>query len=219
MINNKTMEKILLILEKEYNKFEEPIISKLIKIERDPYRVLIGTIISLRTKDNVTKIASEKLFAKADTPKKMIKLKEKKIEKLIYPAGFYKTKAKNIIKVSEILLDKYSGVVPDTIDELLTLPGVGRKTANLVIALGYGKNAICVDTHVHRISNRLGYVRTKNPEETEFALREKLPVKWWIKYNDLLVVWGQNVCKPISPFCSKCKIEKYCEKKNVDKFR
>jgi endonuclease III len=138
---------------------------------------------------------------------------------LIFPVGFYKTKAGRIREICAKLLESHGGKVPDTIDELLTLPGVGRKTANLVVTLGYGKLGICVDTHVHRISNRLGYVSTKSPEETERALREKLPRQYWIEYNDLLVTWGQNVCRPISPWCSRCPIRPYCKQVGVLRHR
>ena len=145
----------------------------------------------------------------------MLKLTARKIEKAIFPVGFYRTKAKNICAICRALLEKYSGKVPDEIDELLKLKGVGRKTANLVVTLGYRKPGICVDTHVHRISNRWGYVRTKNPKETEFALRAKLPTQYWIEYNDLLVTFGQHLCRPISPMCSRCQVKKYCARVGV----
>ncbi len=145
----------------------------------------------------------------------MIKLTTIKIEKAIYPAGFYKVKAKNIKKISQILIKKFNSKVPDDLDTLLTLPNVGRKTANLVLIEGFKKPAMCVDVHVFRLSNRFGYVKTKTPEETEFALREKLPKKFWKDYNWLLVAYGQTICKPISPFCSKCPINKYCKKVGV----
>ncbi|OQC51762.1 MAG: G/T mismatches repair enzyme [Euryarchaeota archaeon ADurb.Bin023] len=167
----------------------------------------------------MTKKASIKLFEHASTPNEMINLTEDDIKILIYPVGFYKTKAKRIIEMSHKILKDYNGIVPDTIDELLKLKGVGRKTANIVITLGYAKLGICVDTHVHRISNRWGYVKTKNPTQTEFALREKLPKEYWIEYNDILVTYGQNVCVPISPKCSICPIEKYCPKIDVIKHR
>ncbi len=214
----KKIENIIRVLRRECKKFKEPIVTTISK-KKDPFKVLIGTVLSLRTKDDVTHKASERLFEKASTPYEIIKLSPEEIEKLIYPVGFYKRKAKNIIEISKILIEKYNGNVPDSIDELLKLPGVGRKTANLVITLGYGKLGICVDTHVHRISNRLGIVKTKTPEETEFALRKILPKKYWIEYNDLLVTWGQNICTPISPKCSICKISPYCEKIGVVKHR
>jgi len=206
------------ILREEIKKFNVPIVSE-VAADRDPYKVLISCILSLRTKDEVTKKASLKLFEHADTAKKMIQMDETEIQKLIYPVGFYKTKAKRIIEMSHKILDEYGGIVPDTIDELLKLNGVGRKTANIVVTLGYAKLGVCVDTHVHRISNRWGYVKTKNPIQTEFALREKLPQEHWIEYNDILVTYGQNVCAPISPKCSICPIEKYCPKIGVEKHR
>jgi endonuclease-3 len=166
--------------------------------------------LSLRTQDATTAKASHRLFALADSPETMVKLTAKKIEKLIYPVGFYRTKAKNILEICQTLIDRYAGQVPDSIDELLKFRGVGRKTANLVVTLGYRKAGICVDTHVHRISNRWGYVKTKTPEKTEFALRAKLPKQYWIEYNDLLVSFGQHLCRPISPVCSQCPVRKYC---------
>ncbi len=142
-------------------------------------------------------------------------MKVEQIEKVIYPVGFYKTKARRIHGICQDLLERFHGRVPDQLDQLLTLHGVGRKTANLVLTEGFGKLGVCVDTHVHRISNRLGYVRTKTPEETEWALRKKLPQEYWIEYNALLVVWGQNVCKPLSPFCSRCAVRRYCLRRSV----
>jgi endonuclease-3 len=172
--------------------------------------VLISCILSLRTQDSTTAKASHRLFAVADMPEAMSKLSAKRIEKLIYPVGFYKTKAKAIREICRVLVAQYSSKVPDEIDELLKLKGVGRKTANLVVTLGYKKPGICVDTHVHRISNRWGYIETKTPEKTEFALRDKLPKQYWIEYNDLLVSFGQHLCRPISPVCSACPVRKYC---------
>jgi endonuclease-3 len=196
-----------------------PVATEIARKRRDPFHVLISTILSLRTKDQVTREASKKLFAKADSPKALLALSEDEIERLIYPVGFYRTKARTIRQVCQDLLDKYRGRVPDDLDELLKLKGVGRKTANLVITLGFGKPGVCVDTHVHRVSNRLGYVKTKTPEQTEFALRKKLPMEYWIEFNDLLVTWGQNICKPISPFCSICKIRPYCKQVGVTRHR
>jgi endonuclease-3 len=176
-------------------------------------------LLSLRTQDKTTLAASERLFQLARTPHAMAKLPEPIIEKAIYPVGFYNTKAKNIKKICRLLLSQHNGRVPDDIDELLKLPGVGRKTANLVITLGYNKPGICVDTHVHRITNRWGYVQTKTPEKTEMALREILPPGYWIIINDLLVTYGQNLCKPISPLCSQCKIISYCDRVGVKFWR
>jgi len=184
-------------------------------LSRDPFKVLISCILSLRTQDKTTGVASEKLFSLAPDIKTMSKLPVKTIEKAIYPVGFYKTKAERIKDICNVLIGKYNSSVPDDIDELLTLKGVGRKTANLVVTLGYGKPGICVDTHVHRITNRWGYVKTKTPEKTEFALREKLPEKYWLEINGMLVAFGQGICRPISPLCSRCGINRYCEKLGV----
>lgn len=199
--------------------FRMPTVTKEAKYVRDPFRVLISCIISLRTKDGVTDQASARLFAKADTPRKILKLRANEIAKLIYPAGFYRNKAKHILEISQALLERYKGLVPDEIDELLTLKGVGRKTANLVVTMAYHKPGICVDTHVHRISNRLGWVKTKTPEKTEFALREILPHRYWIDINDQLVIFGQNICQPVSPWCSKCPVERECPKVGVERRR
>ena len=198
---------------------QDPSVTEIARTTRSPFKVLVSTVISARTKDEVTGAASERLYARADTPETLARLPEQRIAKLIYPAGFYKTKARAIRALSKQVIDVFSGTVPDTIEELLTLPGVGRKTANLVLTLGFGKPGICVDTHVHRIVNRLGAVRTRNPQETEFALRAVLPRRNWIEINDLLVIYGKSVCAPISPFCSKCTVTKHCRKVNVDRTR
>ena len=203
------------ILRREVSKWQTPIVTVVAQSSESPFHVLISCILSLRTQDATTAQASRRLFALANTPTEMLKLTTRKIEKAIYPVGFYRTKAKNICAICRALLEKYSGKVPDEIDELLKLKGVGRKTANLVVTLGYRKPGICVDTHVHRISNRWGYVRTKNPKETEFALRAKLPTQYWIEYNDLLVTFGQHLCRPISPMCSRCQVKKYCARVGV----
>jgi endonuclease III len=196
-----------------------PSVSEIAKLNRDPFRVLISTIISLRTKDAVTLASSNRLFSQADNPLKTLKLKAGEIENLIYPAGFYKTKAKNILEISRILLEQYNGQVPSNKNELLALPGVGIKTANLTLNLGFGIDAICVDTHVHRISNRCGWIRTKTPEESEKALELVMPKKFWIPLNELLVSYGQQICTPVSPRCSECPINGKCAKKGVTKTR
>lgn len=200
-------------------RFIEPVIGRVAKQKRDPYRILIGTILSLRTKDQTTAHAAEKLFSVADTPQSMLELSQADIEKLIYPAGFYHRKASQIIEISKLLIDKYGGKVPDSTEELLSLPGVGRKTANLVLNEGFNKLAICVDTHVHRISNRLGLAETKTPEQTEIALMEILPHKYWMAINPILVAFGQNICKPVSPLCSTCPINDKCPKVGVKNHR
>ena len=181
--------------------------------------MLISCLLSLRTKDKTTAEASARLFALASTPATMQHLSQSTVESAIYPVGFYRTKAKHIQQICTQLLDRYHGRVPDEIEELLTLPGVGRKTANLVVTVGYEKPGICVDIHVHRISNRWGYVETKTPDETEKALRAKLPRKYWITFNDLLVPYGQHLCQPVSPLCSQCKIADYCDRVGVTKSR
>ena len=208
------IDKIVPILKKQIKQFDMPIVSEF-ALRETPFVVLISCLLSLRTKDQTTAAASKRLFAVADTPRKLAALPVKQIEKLIYPVGFYKTKAVRIKDISRQLVDEYNSKVPNTIEELLKFYGVGRKTANIVVTIGFGKPGVAVDTHVHRISNRLGYVRTKTPEQTEYALRAKLPQKYWIVYNDLLVTWGQNVCKPISPLCSTCAIRKYCNRVGV----
>jgi endonuclease III len=192
--------------------FQTPAVTQVAEKSRDPFRVLISCLISLRTKDEVTDTASHRLFEKADTPAQMLRLREREIAKLIFPAGFYRTKARHIREISQTLMNGYAGRVPDTLEELLKLKGVGRKTANLVLTVAYGKPGICVDTHVHRIANRLGWVKTKTPEQTEMALREILPKRYWIPINDWLVTFGQNICQPVSPWCSKCPLEKDCAK-------
>ena len=185
----------------------------------DPFRVLVACILSLRTQDTTTGPAAARLFAVAATPATLLQLPASRIAKLIYPVGFYRTKARVILGICRDLLARFGGRVPDTIDELLTLNGVGRKTANLVVTMGFNKPGICVDTHVHRISNRLGYVRTRTPEETEMALRQRLPRRYWIGYNDLLVAFGQNVCAPISPRCSTCPVSARCRRVGVTSSR
>jgi endonuclease-3 len=217
-MKDRDIDTVIDILREKCSEFGVPIVTEVSR-KHDPFKVLISTLISLRTKDNVTREASLRLFEMAESPTEMVKLKTEEIERAIYPAGFYRTKAKNIMKVCDILLKNNGGAVPDEIDDLLELPGVGRKTANLVVTLGYGKPGICVDTHVHRISNRLGYVETKTPDKTEFALRKKLPGQYWIEYNDLLVTYGQNLCTPVSPFCSRCPLISYCDRIGVLKSR
>lgn len=207
------------ILRKEVRRWNTPAVGLVAERTRDPFRVLVSCILSLRTKDGTTEKANERLFSLGSSPGEIANLPVKKIEKAIFPVGFYRTKAKTIKKLSKTLIDKYNSKVPDDLDELLKLKGVGRKTANLVITLGYGKPGICVDTHVHRIMNRWGYVKTRNPHETEMALREKLPKKYWLEINNLLVLYGQNLCKPISPLCSKCRLFKFCDRVSVKKSR
>jgi endonuclease-3 len=184
-----------------------------------PWITLVSTILSLRTKDEVTREASARLLAKAPGPRELIALGEEETARLAYPAGFYRTKAANLRKIAEILLEKYGGEVPHTLEELLALPGVGRKTANLVLVEAFDEYGICVDTHVHRISNRAGWVETKEPDKTELRLREILPKQYWKRINSLLVRYGQVVCRPISPICSACVIKEYCARVGVGKSR
>jgi endonuclease-3 len=185
----------------------------------DPFRVLIACLLSLRTQDATTREASERLFRVADTPATMGRLPASRIARLIFPVGFYRTKARAIRAICRDLLERFDGRVPDDLDALLTLKGVGRKTANLVVTVGFEKPGICVDIHVHRISNRLGFVRTESPDRTELALRAKLPRRYWIGYNDLLVAFGQNVCRPLSPHCSRCPVARWCRRVGVGRTR
>lgn len=196
-----------------------PSVSLIAEKHGNPFQVLIATIISLRTKDAVTLSSSETLFARAKTPYNMLELSEEEIQELIYPAGFYKTKAKTIRSISQQLIDEYGGVVPNNQEELMKLPGVGIKTANLTLNLGFGIEAICVDCHVHQIANRLGWIATKTPEESEKALMEVMPKRFWIPLNELLVRYGQVICTSVSPFCSKCPEEATCPKVGVTKSR
>lgn len=210
----------LYIVKREIRQWEEPVLGVVAReSNRDPFRILISCLLSLRTKDKTTSEASARLYALAHQPATMLAVPLQKIEQAIYPVGFYRTKAKSIHAICRRLLDVYGGTVPDSIEELVTLSGVGRKTANLVVTVGFGKPGICVDIHVHRISNRWGYVKTKTPEETEAALRRKLPKQHWITFNDLLVPYGQHLCQPVSPFCSQCKLIEYCDRVGVTRSR
>lgn len=207
---------IVRILRREVKRWKVPALAH---YSETPFRTLISCILSLRTQDRTTVAASSRLFAVADTPEDILGLRAFRIEKLIYPVSFYRVKAKTIRAISRKILEDFDGDVPDTIDELISLPGVGRKTANIVVTLGFGKPGIAVDIHVHRISNRLGYVKTKNADSTELELRKKLPRKYWIEFNDLLVTYGQNLCKPQSPFCSGCRIAAWCDRVGVARSR
>ncbi len=207
------------ILKREIRRWKEPVVGVVAKASHDPFQILISTVLSLRTKDQTTAEASTRLFRLATTPKAMLAIPRRAIERAIYPVGFYRTKARHIHEICRDLLARYGGRVPDEIEELLTLKGVGRKTANLVVTLGFRKPGICVDIHVHRISNRWGYIRTTTPAQSEEALRRKLPPRYWLIYNDLLVPYGQNLCTPVSPHCSQCKLARYCEQAGVGKSR
>jgi endonuclease III len=218
-MRNEDIHATLRILRREVRQWQEPVVGMVAKESRDPFRILIACVLSLRTKDRTTAEASRRLFALACDPASMLKLPLPKIQAAIYPVGFFRTKAKQIHAMCAHILGTYEARVPDSIDELLTLPGVGRKTANLVVTVGYGKPGICVDIHVHRISNRWGYIQTKTPAQSEQALCQKLPAKYWITFNDLLVPFGQNVCQPVSPYCSRCHLTKYCDRVGVTRSR
>lgn len=218
-IDNTNIGKMLSLVRTEVKKHPLPIVTLVAKTEGDPFKVLISTMLSLRTKDQVTAQATERILTAAATPQAMIRLPEAKISTLIYPVGFYRTKAKAIKETCRLIVEEHGGRVPDDIDTLVTLPGVGRKTANLVLTLGFRKHAMCVDTHVHRISNIWGYVKTKDVFDTEMALRKKLPKRYWMEYNDLLVSLGQHVCIPASPKCSECPVNKLCPKIGVKRSR
>jgi len=187
--------------------------------DHDPFRILIACLLSLRTKDETTGPAAARLFRLAATPEALLRLTPRQIERAIFPVGFYRTKARVLLGVCRDLMDRFGGTVPDDLEALLTLKGVGRKTANLVVTRGFRKPGICVDTHVHRIANRWGCVRTRSPEETEQALRARLPRRYWIEFNDLLVSFGQTICRPVSPYCSRCPIERLCPKLGVARSR
>lgn len=219
-MEDREIGKVIGILKRWARTWRPTAVSQVVEEEgRDPFKILISCLLSLRTKDETTHEAARRLFQLAHTPEGMLRLNQEAIEKAIYPVGFYRSKAKTIREICHVLVTNYGGRVPDTIDELLRLKGVGRKTANLVVTMAYGKPGICVDTHVHRITNRWGYVRTKTPDETEMALREKLPKRYWLPLNDLLVTFGQNLCKPVSPLCSRCPVERECPKIGVVFYR
>lgn len=209
--NKHSIHNILKKLEDFVKKFESPVVTREAEKSKDPFRILIATILSLRTKDKTTEGAAMRLFNIADNPYGILKLSSEEIEKIIYPVGFYKRKARLIIDISKEILEKYNGKVPSNLDSLLSITGVGRKTANLVLIEGFGQEGICVDTHVHRIANRLGYVRTKTPQQTEFSLREKLPREYWMKINYILVTFGQNLCFPLKPKCGQCPVNEMCD--------
>jgi endonuclease-3 len=214
-MKDRDIHAVIRVLRGEVPNWQTPIVTLMAETYESPFRVLISCILSLRTQDSTTARASHRLFGLADSAEAILKLSTKRIEKAIFPVGFYRIKAKTIRDICRTLVSNYGGTVPDEIDDLLKLKGVGRKTANLVVTLGYRKPGICVDTHVHRISNRWGYIKTTTPEKTEFALREKLPKQYWIEYNDLLVSFGQHLCRPVSPLCSQCPVSRYCDRRGV----
>lgn len=218
-MNEAYFDKMMAILESFLNDTGHPAVTEVAERSNDPFKVLIATIISLRTKDEITRKVSTLLFEQAKNAKELAELDVETISEIIKPANFYRTKAKRIKEIARKIVYEYGGVVPSDLDTLLSMKGVGRKTANLVITEGFGLPGICVDTHVHRILNRLGIIRTKNPKDTEFKLREVLPQRYWIRINTFLVLFGQRVCRPISPHCSICPLDHMCEKIGVTKKR
>jgi len=218
-MNNETIREVFKRLEEEMKTWQTPLVDAMAATGDDPFRILMATILSLRTRDTVTSVVARQLFERADTPQGILALPRETLREIIRPVGFYNNKTDTIRKICQQLLDQYGGQVPDELDELLKLPGVGRKTANLVVIAGYNKPGICVDTHVHRISNRFGYVKTKNADKTEMALRKTLPPDLWMDINRLLVSLGQNICHPTSPKCSICVINELCPRLNVTRSR
>jgi len=212
------IEKIISILKKVYPTHDKTTLNRM-RDNPEAFRILISCLLSLRTQDKNTEIASRKLFEVADTPEKILKLPTEKLEKLIFSSGYYKNKAKTIKHVSEIILKDYNGKVPDTREELESIKGIGPKTANIVLAFAFGKNVLPIDTHCHRIPNRLGWVKTKTPVQTEIELGKILPEKYWKDFNGIFVQFGKTICVPISPKCSECPISKYCPKIGVGKRR
>ena len=212
MVTNRRIDRIVAILKRLVRRWDEPVVGR---YRADPFTTLISCLLSLRTQDATTHAASRRLFRLARTPKTLLALPAGTIERAIYPVSFYRVKTKTIRGICRTVIARYRGRVPDDLDELLTIKGVGRKTANLVVTLAFRKPGICVDTHVHRISNRWGYVKTATPEETEFALRARLPKRHWIIYNDLLVAFGQHLCRPVSPRCSQCPLRRWCPRLGV----
>jgi len=219
MNETERMDLILGLLQDEVSSLKTPAVGLIAERTEDPFCILIACVLSLRTRDDVTAAASARLFKIASRPLEMSTLSAGELELAIYPVSFYRNKAKSILGICKEVLGSFSGEVPDTIEDLLTLPGVGRKTANLVVSVAYHKPAICVDIHVHRISNRLGYIKTKTPDESEMVLRKKLPKHHWMTYNDILVPFGQFVCTPVSPHCGRCVIHSYCRQVGVTKHR
>jgi endonuclease-3 len=218
-MTSEQIDEAMAILRHAVTAWDSPAVTIVSQRDGDPFKVLVSCILSLRTKDQVTGPASERLFSEAATPEALAELPLERIEAAIYPVGFYRNKARQVRDISRRLVEEYEGRVPNALEELLTFTGVGRKTANLVLTLGFGKQGICVDTHVHRICNRWGYVSTRTPEQTEFALRDRLPGQYWIVINDLLVTFGQNLCFPLSPICTRCPLAHLCDRVGVVRHR
>ncbi|HUI90660.1 MAG TPA: endonuclease III [Chitinivibrionales bacterium] len=212
---NVNIRAVYSILKREFAKYRVPVVDLIEMQTDDPFKVLVTTILSARTKDETTTQASRRLFAKVKKLSDFVKISKHDIEKLIFPVGFYRTKAKHLKELPGAIKTLFSGAIPDSVDELIKLPGVGRKTANLVVAVAFHKPAVCVDVHVHRICNRLGYVKTKTPFETEMKLREVLPVELWMMFNSYLVSFGQHLCYPVNPRCDICPVARYCNRVGV----
>jgi len=209
----------LRLVKKSIKQWPLPVVGQLAEQGSDPFKILVACVLSLRTRDQTTALASERLFAISSDPCSMSEMSLKEIEKAIFPVGFFRTKSKQIQAMSQKICQDFNGKIPDILEDLLILPGVGRKTANLVLTVGHKRLGICVDTHVHRICNRWGYVVTKSPDKTEEVLRQKLPKKFWIPLNSLLVPFGQKICTPLSPWCSSCKLHQFCARIGVSKNR
>ena len=218
-MNTVSLSQVIRLLKKDCQQWPIPVVVRLGKERSRPFQVLVGALISSRTKDAVTESAATRLLQQASDPRQMGSCSQKQLEKLIYPVAFYKTKAKALHELCVDLLERFDGVVPDTLEELVTLKWVGRKTANLTLTHGFDKPGICVDAHVHRICNRWGYVKTKTPDATEMLLRKKLPQRYWKILNELLVAFGQNLCRPVSPWCSRCSVAHRCPKVGVNQSR
>jgi endonuclease-3 len=218
-VTPRTVGGLMAALRRQAPSWNAPIVTLVASHTRDPFHTLISCILSLRTKDQTTAVATRRLFEKAATPDEILALPVRTLERLIFPVGFYRTKARVIRGICEDLKTKFDGQVPDDLDALLTLKGVGRKTANLVITEAFRKPGICVDTHVHRISNRWGLVRTTTPDKTEMALRQVLPRRHWLEFNPILVAFGQTLCHPTSPWCSRCPVEERCPRIGVERSR
>jgi len=214
-MHDHAIHEVMAVLSEECRQWDTPSVTVIAEQHHSAFHVLISCIISLRTKDAVTAAASARLFARAETPQDIVRLTPAEISELIYPAGFYHVKSEQIHEICRVLLADFDGRVPDSIEELLGFKGVGRKTANLVMTLGHGKPGICVDIHVHRITNRWGYVSGRNPDQTEQLLRRKLPPEYWQVINDLLVCYGQNLCYPVSPACTRCRLTAWCSRVGV----
>jgi len=216
--NLKNIPKVMDTLAEHFNYNERTILNRMRK-KRDPFKILISCLLSLRTQDKNTDSASKKLFDVADTPEKILRLPTETLEKLIFSSGHYHKKAQTLKHVSKVLMEKFNSTVPDTKEELLSIKGVGPKTANIVLSFAFQKPVLPIDTHCHRIPNRLGWVKTKTPEKTEIELEKILPQKYWLEFNALFVLFGKTICQPISPWCSKCPVEKYCVKIGVNRSR